>query len=72
MTIRSDGEDSKRNDTGSGDVRAGADAEVDSRPATAGYPSAADAGSVVDEAATPTDDRDRAGYPDATGAAEPN
>jgi hypothetical protein len=51
---------------------AGREAEVDRRPDTAGYPSSADAGgAVVDEPSDATDERDRAGYPDAGDAAQP-
>jgi hypothetical protein len=72
MTTQSRGEGSDRHDTG---PRGGPpDAEdVESRPDTAGYPSAEDAGgAVVDTPSVPTDERDRAGYPEAKDASEPH
>jgi hypothetical protein len=73
MTTKSDADGSDRHGTeprgGSPDV----EAEVDRRPDTAGYPTAEDAGAAVaDESPLPTDDRDRAGYPEARDAAEPD
>jgi hypothetical protein len=72
MTTQSDDEGSVSHDTAPGDGSQG-EAEVDRRPDTVGYPSAEDAGSALaDDATVPTDDRDRAGYPDATDASEPD
>jgi len=72
MTTQSQGEGSDRHDTGPRDGPPDVDGDVDSRPDTAGYPSAEDAGAaVVDESSIPTDDRDRAGYPEARDASEP-
>ena len=71
MTTQSDGEGSDRHDTGPRDDPPRVDEEVDRRPDTAGYPNAVDAGAaVVDESSIPTDDRERAGYPDASNASE--
>ena len=73
MTTQSDGEGSGRNETGPRDDQTRVVVEVDRRPDTAGYPSAVDAGAAVgDESAVPTDDHDRAGYPDARDAPEPS
>src|SRR3954470_990194 len=72
MTTQSHGEGSDEHDTGSRDEQPTAEEEVESRPDTAGYPSADDAGGPVAEAATPTDDRDHAGYPDAGDTSESN
>ena len=72
MTTQSQGEGSDRPDTGPRDGPPDVE-DVDSRPDTAGYPSAEDAGgAVVDTSSIPTDDRDRAGYPEATDTSEPN
>jgi hypothetical protein len=73
MTTQSGHDGADEHDGGPADGPQGADAEVDRRPDSAGYPTAQDAGAaVIDESAIPTDDRDRAGYPDARDAAEPN
>jgi hypothetical protein len=71
MTTQPDDAGSDRDDAPR-DGGAGQEAEVDRRPDTAGYPSAADAGgAVVDEPSVPTGDRDRAGYPEAGDAPQP-
>ena len=73
MTTQSDGEGSDKHDTGPRDGPPRVDEEVDSRPDTAGYPTAVDAGAAeADESSIPADDRDRAGYPDARDVSEPN
>jgi hypothetical protein len=73
MTTQADGEGSGTNDIRPGNDRMRDEVEVDRRPDTAGYPSAVDAGAAVDdESIVPTDDHDRAGYPDARDAPEPS